>query len=150
MTDQFFITLFSNSSDNYFPENRPFRYTSILPETITLNGRWFIGLTELEYSKKSTSEGTALHLAVFADIVKASITANEKCSLLRYIPMVRSKAARRVFHTPASINYMEVNKQVIDRISIVIKPYGTDPESLFGAQPSRLTVHMTKAPPLLL
>ena len=148
--NQFFIHLFSNASDNYFPENTAHTFTSVLPETLTLPGRWYCGLVEIEYSKKSSNQEPPLHLAVHTDICQTSITGNQKSSLLRYIPMPRTKGARRVFHTPATVNYLLVNKNVIDRISVSIKPYNTTPESLVGSSCSRVALHFVKAPPVLL
>ena len=151
MTDnQFFVHLYSNSSDAYFPDNTPYRFTSVLPETISLSGRWYCALTELEYTVKSSTDKPPLHLAVHSDICKSSIAGSEKIPLLRYVPVVRNKGPKRIFHTPTYANYVLVNNHVIDRIAITIKPYNTSPETLFGSEPSRLSVHFSKSPPLLL
>ena len=149
MEDQFYVHLFSNASDNYFPGNIPWEFTCMLPEPILLQGRWLCALTEIEYSRKNTDAILPLHMAVYTDICRASTTGSEKSTLLRYVPMARKKG-QRVFHTPASINYMLVNKNTIDRIRIAIKCPGSTPESLFAVEPCRVTLHFSRCPPSLL
>lgn len=45
----FYLTLLSNSSMNYFPENKTNSFTVHLPQYITLNGEWLVCLTEIHY-----------------------------------------------------------------------------------------------------
>lgn len=46
----FFVTLLSNSSMNYFPENKTSSFTVQLAEKITLNGSWSVGVAEIHYN----------------------------------------------------------------------------------------------------
>lgn len=45
----FYLTLISNSSMNYFPENKTNSFTVHLPSYITLNGKWEVALVEIHY-----------------------------------------------------------------------------------------------------
>lgn len=45
----FYLTLISNSSMNYFPDNKTNSFTVHLPSYITLNGKWEVALVEIHY-----------------------------------------------------------------------------------------------------
>lgn len=45
----FYLTLLSNSSINYFPENKTNSFTVHLPQFLTLTGNWSVCLTEIHY-----------------------------------------------------------------------------------------------------
>lgn len=47
---EFFVTLLSNSSMNIFAENKTSSFTVHLPEKITLNGSWSVGVAEIHYN----------------------------------------------------------------------------------------------------
>lgn len=46
----FFVTLLSNSSMNFFPDNKTSSFTVQLAEKITLNGSWSVGVAEIHYN----------------------------------------------------------------------------------------------------
>jgi hypothetical protein len=48
---QFYITLPSDSSVKYFPNNTVAHYTTKLPESLNLNGDYEVGLSEIIYTK---------------------------------------------------------------------------------------------------
>lgn len=48
MTD-FYMTLFSNSSMDFYKENTTSTFTVQLPRTMTLNGEWRVALSEIHY-----------------------------------------------------------------------------------------------------
>lgn len=48
-TNEFYITLPSNSSAAYFPDNRPNRFRTKLAKAISLRGNWEVGLAEIQY-----------------------------------------------------------------------------------------------------
>ena len=148
MDDQFYVHLHSDASNNFFPANKPWEFTLMMPEPLILQGRWFIGLVEIEYSRSSDVQHP-LHTAIYCDICKASTTGNSKSQLLRYIPISRRKG-QRIFHSPSSIIYLEVNKHDIDRIHITIKCADIPAQALFSEEPSRLTLHFVKCPPVVL
>lgn len=45
----FYVTLFSNSSMNFYPGNKTGSFTVQLPRTMSLNGEWVVALTEIQY-----------------------------------------------------------------------------------------------------
>ena len=45
----FYVTLPSDSSPDFFPENTVTRFKTYLPEPLILNGRWEVGLVEIVY-----------------------------------------------------------------------------------------------------
>lgn len=47
---EFFVTLLSNSSANFFPDNKTSSFTVQLAEKITLNGSWSVGVAEIHYN----------------------------------------------------------------------------------------------------
>ena len=46
--EDFYITLLSNSSMTYYPENTTSHFFTKLPQHVTLEGEWLIGLTEIQ------------------------------------------------------------------------------------------------------
>ena len=46
---QFYLTLPSNSSMDYYPDNTVARYTTKLTNTVELEGEWEVGLTEISF-----------------------------------------------------------------------------------------------------
>lgn len=49
MFEEFFVTLFSNSSQDVYPENTMSRFTCRLPRPIKLEGDYKVGLVEIQY-----------------------------------------------------------------------------------------------------
>lgn len=49
MTKDFYITLISNSSLDYYPENKTNSFTAQLPHYITLDGAWSVAVVEIQY-----------------------------------------------------------------------------------------------------
>lgn len=49
MNDEFYITLLSNSSMKYFPDNKTSSFRTQLSRTIKLDGIWEIALAEIQY-----------------------------------------------------------------------------------------------------
>ena len=47
-SDEFYLTLLSNSSLNYFPKNTSANFCTQLPKTIHLEGEWCVGLSEIQ------------------------------------------------------------------------------------------------------
>ena len=43
----FYLTLPSNSSMNYYPDNTLAHYTTALAQEVDLSGRWEVGLSEI-------------------------------------------------------------------------------------------------------
>lgn len=49
MTKEFYITLVSNSSLEYYPENKTNSFTTQLPQYVMLDGEWSVALVELQF-----------------------------------------------------------------------------------------------------
>lgn len=49
-SDNFFITLLSNSSLSIFPDNTTTSFMVSLPQKITLSGKWEVGVAEIHYN----------------------------------------------------------------------------------------------------
>lgn len=51
MTSQFYVTLFSTSSQDVYPNNTKTNFTCILPQPINLQGNWELGLVQFFHDK---------------------------------------------------------------------------------------------------
>ena len=149
MDNQFYVHLFSNGNEKYFPENTSSHFTSLLPEILHLTGRWYVGLAEIEYKHQLKGKERPLHLCVSTDICLDSITGNTKAGVLKYM-LVMGQKGKRMLERFAPVHYILVNKQEIDRIDINIINTTFTNDELFGAEPVRCTLHFTKAPPFVL
>ena len=49
MESEFYVTLPSNSSMQYFPDNKTSNFVTKLPRTLQLDGEWEVGLDEIVY-----------------------------------------------------------------------------------------------------
>lgn len=47
--ESFYLTLLSNSSMEYFPDNVTTRFSTKLPKSIKLEGQWSVGIVEFQY-----------------------------------------------------------------------------------------------------
>jgi hypothetical protein len=56
----FYLTLASNSSMNYYHENKTSNFSVKLPKTLTLDGKWVVAVTEIHYQNTflNVSEGS--------------------------------------------------------------------------------------------
>ena len=149
MDNQYYVHLFSNQNQNYFPDNKASHFTCLLPETLHLHGRWYVGLLEMEYTYQIHGKERPLHLCVSTDICADSINGDNKLGLLRYLP-VKGKKEQRVFQNLAPVQYILVNKQDVDRIEITINCPTHGTKEVFSSEPLRCALHFTKAPPFLL
>lgn len=48
-TENFYLSLLSNSSMDYYPENTTANFSTKLPKTIKLEGEWSVALVEIQY-----------------------------------------------------------------------------------------------------
>ena len=149
MDNQFYVHLQSDESLNYYTGNTPGNFTCILPQTVHLEGRWYVGLVEFEYTHKITKQPYPLHLVVSANVCRDSIVGSKRCQLLRYIP-ISKKSGQRIFERLGPVHYYLVNKQTLDRVEISINAPGYLIDQVLSDQPVRCTLHFTKAPPLVL
>lgn len=47
--ESFYLTLLSNSSIEYFPENKTTLFSTKLPKSVILEGTWYVGVVEFQY-----------------------------------------------------------------------------------------------------
>lgn len=52
--NDFYVTLFSNNSMNFYPNNTLSSFTNCLYKTLKLNENWSVGLTDITFNKLST------------------------------------------------------------------------------------------------
>lgn len=73
--DQFYITLPSNSSMQFFPDNRTCCFITQLPRTIQLTGDWEVGLAEIHYPLTFTenSGSCALPGVIYDEATRTTI-----------------------------------------------------------------------------
>ena len=49
MESEFYVTLPSNSSVQYFPDDKTYNFLTKLPRTLQLDGEWEVSLAEIDY-----------------------------------------------------------------------------------------------------
>lgn len=72
----FFVTLMSNSSLNYFPGNKASSFTVILPEKIILTEKWSVALAEIHYNYNLfnvTSDNNSIILKIPSEIEEEEV-----------------------------------------------------------------------------
>lgn len=88
--DHFYVTLPSNSSMAFFPENRTSRYMTQLPRTIELTGEWEVGLAEIHFpltfeNNASDVRVPACQMFVYCDLLEPRIVGDVHAPLLRVV-----------------------------------------------------------------
>ena len=77
----FYLTLPSNNSMEYYPENTLAQFTSRLPNAINLSGDWEVGLVEIQYPHNWFNVPTLKRHRTFT--VRSTATADENGPLVR-------------------------------------------------------------------
>lgn len=72
MKDEFYIVLPSNSSMKYYPDNTTTRYTTYLPQCVSLHGKWSVSLAEIHIPMTflhvpGDGEQNFINIATFAE-----------------------------------------------------------------------------------
>lgn len=110
--DQFYITLPSNSSMQFFPDNRTCCYMTQLPRAIELAGRWEVGLAEIHYpltfGPTPSSQDTqpvipAYQMFVYCDLVEPRIVGDVYAPLLR---VIQACPTRKAIHGETEIKIL--------------------------------------------
>ena len=115
----FYLTLTSNSSMEYFPDNTVTKYTPSLPQTVDLDGSWEVGLAEIQYPhswynvKQSgmwlrlhNRRGKEKHLRIHHFDIPESFYANPR-KLVKKIDQMRDKASSTGIFTSGSLTSTE-------------------------------------------
>ena len=86
----FYVSLPSNSSQPFFPENKASSYKTKLAREIRLEGQWEVGLTEISYPQtmKSNTSIAKMQIGVFrtddsGNIKEQPIIRNSKPNLFK-------------------------------------------------------------------
>lgn len=74
--ESFYITLLSNSSMKIYPNNKTSAFTVLLPQKVTLHGKWAVAIAEIHYNYNFFNI-TREHSQVFIDCVDKK-TSTEK------------------------------------------------------------------------
>ena len=101
----FYITLPSNSSMNYYPENTVTKYKTHLAQPISLEGDWEVGLFEFEYHR-------------------TWYNVEEKDSKIRFDHMKDEKVVREKIHIP--YGYYTSIEELTDRINTSFIVFGVE------------------------
>lgn len=98
--NDFYMTLRSTDSKNFYPTNNSKRFIVQLDEQIELNGHWKVGLVEIGTSK---GFNVSRDVYVYSNICGNNIVGGSRTSLLRRFFLKRGKNDV-VFSTPMYIN----------------------------------------------
>lgn len=118
--DSFYLTLLSNSSMEYFPENKTTMFSTKIPKSLVLEGEWFVGVVEIQYPC------TIFTVQENENIIKTSkwvlMPDDEKHSLVHYRGRIPAMNYDSIQHVIAALNrntfddiifnYDEITKQV--------------------------------------
>lgn len=149
MDNQFFVHLSNHDSSEYFRSNTVANFTVKLPETIQLEGRWYVGLSEIVLFKKHKERNIEFMVMVLSDICEDSIMGNNKVNMLRMLPL-KAVLGQIQVKTFANTHYHLVKKQSIERIEISIKVIDGSPTGLDDIGSVRCSLHFRKAAPFIL
>ena len=101
----FYVTLPSNSSMSYYPDNTVTRYKTRLSQPISLDGEWEVGLFEFEYQR-------------------TWYNVEEKDSTIRFDHMKNGKTVRDKVHIPHG--YYTNIEELTDRINTSFVVFGVE------------------------
>ena len=99
----FYMTLPSNSSMNYYPENTVTKYKTHLAQPISLDGEWEVGLFEIEYHR-------------------TWYNVEEKDSKIRFEHMKDGRVVSEIIHIPHG--YYTNIEELTDRINTSVIVFG--------------------------
>lgn len=117
---EFFVTLLSNSSMNFFPNNKTSSFTVQLAEKITLNGSWSVGVAEIHYNYNffnvTTNNNSIITVKKSSE---NSTTALDMCSTTTYYRPV-SDFVQTVEITPG---YYGTVSDLVETVNSVMKKH---------------------------
>lgn len=116
MQKEFHLTLLSNSSMNYFPDNKTTSFSTQLPKNIHLDGEWVVGLTEFQFpcSLESISERGNI---VYIEKTLYTIT-SAKSTIHAGTEWMKTKIPSGNYNTIESVLIaLSLNKDLLDKVS---------------------------------
>ena len=129
----FYMILNSNANNHYFPENKPYQFKSKMRQTLYLNGKWKVALSEIAVNINNKFQSVTF-LDIYSDICGETIINGVYESLLRRI--YNDQGNHYIFTSPY---YIPVIKSEIDELEILIKTKGFDEELLI--EPAEVVLH---------
>lgn len=144
MTDKYFLVVSSKDSLQFFPNNKPTYFTTVLSTPLDLSGSWSIGLTEIVFDviQPNQNNHNLRHYLLFDVYLSQSsgcLLAGIESMLLRrfFHPIKKGETTVAVDFT--SVNMMPLKSAYLDRLEIIIKP--VDNENILVNE--QVTAHAT-------
>ncbi|MCG7875619.1 MAG: hypothetical protein JAZ03_06200 [Candidatus Thiodiazotropha taylori] len=133
----------SDESNDYFSDNKAYRFKVHLSLPLFLNGNWKVALTEFCAVIDSKSRPKTVDaLYIYSDLCKESIVHGIEQPLLRRLNKNTSKSWDYMLETPY---YLPVKKKEVREFEIYIKSGdGTFVSDL--KEPLQLTLHLKQYP----
>lgn len=120
--EDFFLTLPSNSSISYFPNNKTVNFSTKLPKSIKLDGEWSVGLVEFQYP---CTIFTVQENQNVIYITKRIIMPNEmEPSTVTYKSHIPASSYEDIQDVLTAVNSRETAKLRLDKISKLISLTG--------------------------
>lgn len=121
--NSFYVSLLSNSCMNVYENNVQSSFTNLLPKTLTLNGKWNVGISEISYNPLNDNANPVNFIYIYTDIIKPRIVGSMESRCIRIIPNAFSAQHIRFGD---SIEYYPVEFNTIDNISFLLNDYAGD------------------------
>lgn len=109
------MILNSNANLRYFPENKPHYFKSKMRQTLYLDGKWKVALSEITLNENTRIRSKSV-FDIYSDICGESVIDGVYESLLRRV--YTDKSNHYIFSSPY---YIPVIKSEINELEILIK-----------------------------
>jgi hypothetical protein len=133
---------------NYYPDNKPYKFTSHLEQPLTMDGSWYITLRELfakrTGSRKKSKEITDDILYVYCSLAEMMTVNGEQKPLLRRIKATKPNTWISVINDPYFMNTRFQNT-TLDQISVYITDVD-DNLATYLHEPVTLTLQLKRYP----
>lgn len=149
-SDQFYLTLPSDSSRSFFPSNTLSKFSTKLAQTIELQGDWCVGLCEISYpygdgslietDVEKVSSNTE-SVFIYSDIVTPQFVGDSYVRSLRVIqfPSLRGQ------HFFQPVYYLPVEKKNIESITIaLVNKHGENVKFNLSSLSTNIVLHFMK------
>lgn len=140
-TNERYIYVQSDESDNYFDDNKTFRFKVHLQLPLYLEGVWKVALVDFHATEnKKTRASPGLY--IYSDLCGESIVKGEERPLLRRLEKNKKSEWDYNLDTPY---YVPVKKKELREFEIHIKQ-DDDTFASVLVKPVRLTLHLKRYP----
>lgn len=142
MTNERYIYVQSDESDDYFDDNKTFRFKIHLQLPLYLEGFWKVALVDFHAREKKTTTKASSGLYIYSDLCGESIVKGEERPLLRRLEKNKKNEWDYNLDTPY---YLPVKKKELREFDIHIKQDDDTVASVL-VKPVRLTLHLKRYP----